>query len=366
MAQEVIRFAVEATPLISAAGSFAAGRVMLAYAQRNENMDRVSPNERLNSVNEESLDQGSGEIASPLAVHESSLSEAMLSAAGRQPSTPQNANTTPEAQLAKRKPTREGFMGRIVLRSLPFMCAAAGYVTADAISNERHPVGAEPKVMIIADRSGATEYGTDAKDNTTPANRITEALQAFNEKEEAFSAVALIAGSGQIEEYTLEESLAEPNLESSGDAPMRGAFTQAINRARIAKLNDEPGRESAAVVVLTNGNSFATEAALKKAKEAAIPVYVLNTSDKASKAGVFADISRETRGMYWDKDTEAAQAVEKVTSKLEPVVTEEGLDMNLLPPLALFASGLLLALREAKLMPRTFRGLAKIMNKRSK
>lgn len=365
MAQEVIKFAVEATPLITAAGSFAAGRVMLAYAQRNENTDRVSPSERLQSVNEESLDQNSGEVTNPLTIRESSLSEAMLTATGRQPSTQKTA-VTAETPSTKRKPSREGFMGRIVLRSLPFMCAAAGYVAADAINNERDPVGAEPKVVIVADRSGATEYGTDTKDDTSPANRITEALKAFNAKEEAFGAVALVAGSGQVEEYTLEESLTERNLEASGDAPMRGAFTQAINRARVAKLNDEPGRESAAVVVLTNGNNFASETAIKRAKESAVPIYVVDTSDKTPKDNAFSEISRGSNGVYWDKGTDPNQVVDKVTSKLEPVATEEGLDMNLLPPFLLFGGGLLLALREAKLKPLTFGGLNKIMNKRSK
>lgn len=367
MAQEVIKFAVEATPLITAAGSFATGRVMLAYAQRNESKDRVPPTETHAAVNAEHLDQpiGIADSQPEVPAVDDSLSSAMLKRAGRLPAEP-TVPSVLESNKKTAKSSKEGFMGRIVLRSLPFMCAAAGYVTADVLKNEQHPVGAEPKVTIVADRSGATKYGTDTKDNTSPAQRITEALEAFKSKEEAFSGGAIIAGSGQVGEYTLEESLSENDLEASGDAPMRAAFSQAVDRARIAKLDDEPGRESAAVVVLTNGNNFASEPTLVRAEKAGVPIFVHNVSDGNDQSGKFTAISRKNKGSYSNKEATPEVVVETVLDKLEPARTEEGLDLSPLPPAILFGAGLLLAYREARHTPRTFRGLRTIMNKRRK
>ncbi len=61
---------------------------------------------------------------------------------------------------------------------------------------------------------------------------------------------------------------------------MRQAFKQAISRAELLKANDEPGRRSVSVVVLSNGNNFSSDSATERAIKSKTPVDVVDVSDK--------------------------------------------------------------------------------------
>lgn len=366
MAQEVIRLAVEAAPLASAAASFATGRALLAYAQRDLPKERKPHNEAQARVNEHYLcqpnDDSVSEATSPDTLIDSGgLAEAMLKRAGKLTET--SKETEAKTTIRARKPVRESFMGRVVLRSLPFMCAAAGYLAADTVDNEKYAVGPKPLVTIVADRSGATEYGTNRKDDTSPATRVTNVLEAFKAKQEQLNTVALLARGGKYPGLDLEEALTSKDADPFGDAPMRDAYEDAVMRAKYARINDESGGNSAAVVVLTNGNIFTRKDTLKLTKDSKVPVSIINVSDDNAEAGNFKEITRQTKGVYWNKNAMPEEIVDKIKSRLEPTRSEEGLDLNLLPPALLFAAGLMLAYRESRLMPRTFWGFRNVMKK---
>lgn len=210
--------------------------------------------------------------------------------------------------------------------ALAITSAAAGGINAYAFLPQAKEED-KTSVQVVVDRSGATQYGSDAD---KPAQQIDSVIDAFN-KNGKLELTAHVAQSGEVSLKRAEEVAA---VQPFGDAPMRQAFKSANDTITLKRTNNQVTEDDkTATVIITNGNTIGK--ARNIAKQTAAnknSVYVVNVNDdtKSSNARSLKSVTEKTGGQYWGNSAgtplNAGQIADAVAKNVSPKSDEKNND----------------------------------------
>jgi len=171
---------------------------------------------------------------------------------------------------------------------------------------------------LLVDHSGATEISFGSQ--RPVLSEINQVATAFTPSNKIKSN-AYIASFGSVVEKNVS---AVDGLSASGAAPLDTALVSALDETALIKSGNKS--ESAAVVVITNGNSIGSPNSIieQSNKQGKTPVYVVNVEGSkvtsAQNISNYQEIAKRTEAKYWSANSANISAV---TQDVEQTLTPE-------------------------------------------
>lgn len=226
---------------------------------------------------------------------------------------------TPESQklTASKRERLAHVLGRVSPAAALSLGLTVAFGTAAFVPLESTVVK-PATIELVVDHSGATEISFGNQGPVLPEiNQVATAFTSSNR----INSNAFVASFGSVTEKNVS---AVDSLSASGNAPLDTALSNALDQTAIIKSGNKS--ESAAVVVITNGNSVGSVQSVveQSNQQGKTPVYVVNVEGSkvtsAQNISSFEQIAKRTDGKYWSANSANISAV---TSDVEQTLTPE-------------------------------------------
>lgn len=220
-------------------------------------------------------------------------------------------------------------------RKSPKLALSLG-LTAAMMTAAYYPLGSNvikpAAIEVVVDHSGGTKIRVDGQNPVLP--EINHVAKAFTSSDRITS-TAFVGGSNGVTETKISKI---DSIAAYADAPLDVAVNSALDQTALIKNGNK--KRDAAIVVITNGNTIGSTAAVisKSTSQNKTPVYIVNveSSNTTSPENIssYKTIAKDTGAKYWSaesinintitKDVEQTLSPENKPTKINP---NKGLDV---------------------------------------